>query len=61
MTPPPGTATVGGGALTVDGAHATDVGFLRIAQVLKPVLKGLLRPAKSPAAKDAGAPPGPGN
>ena len=31
------------GEATVDGTHATDVGFLRMADVITPVLKPILR------------------
>lgn len=32
------------GEATVDGSHATDVGFLRMAEVLAPVLRSILEP-----------------
>jgi hypothetical protein len=31
------------GEATVDGTHATDLGFLRLAQALAPVLAGILK------------------
>ena len=31
------------GEATVDGTHATDVGFLRMAEALTPILRGVLK------------------
>jgi lysophospholipase L1-like esterase len=40
----PGAGLLGGdGEATVDGTHPTDLGFMRIAEALRPVLERALR------------------